>query len=101
MVGSYSLENNMFQVYAFIGFGVFGYFVRKLKFEPGPMLMSFILAPLMENSLRQSLLMSQGSFNIFFARPISCVFMIIFFAVLISQVGGRVWKKFGKKAAAV
>ncbi len=84
-VGCYSLENNMFNVFAFIGFGIFGYIVRKLDFEPGPLLMAFILSPLMENSLRQSLMLSQGSFSIFFTRPISGSFMATFFIVIIWQ----------------
>jgi putative tricarboxylic transport membrane protein len=92
MVGCYSLENSMFNVYAFIGFGVFGYIIRKLDFEPGPLLMSFILAPLMENSLRQSLLLSQGSFGIFVSRPISCTLIVIFFLVLVFQIISRVRK---------
>ncbi|MCL2319745.1 MAG: tripartite tricarboxylate transporter permease [Treponema sp.] len=98
MVGSYSLQNNMFHVYSFVGFGIFGYIMRKLEFEPGPLLMSFILAPLMENSLRQSLLLSQGSFGIFVTRPISGIFIGIFVVVLIFQVIGNLRK--GKKKQA-
>ena len=49
-VGCYSLANDTFSIYVFIGFGVLGYVLRKLKFEPGPMVMSFILAPLIENA---------------------------------------------------
>lgn len=93
MVGCYSLENDMFNVFAFIGFGIFGYIMRKLSFEPGPLLMAFILAPLMENSMRQSLLMSQGSFGIFFNRPISGSLMAVFIIVLAWQFVSRVIKK--------
>jgi putative tricarboxylic transport membrane protein len=100
MVGCYSLENDMFNVYAFIGFGVFGYIVRKLDFEPGPLLMSFILAPMMENSLRQSLLLSQGSFGIFVTRPISCTLIAIFVLVLAFQIINRVRKPAAKAPTA-
>ncbi len=92
-VGCYSLENNMFNVYAFLGFGIFGYIMRKLDFEPGPLLMAFILAPLMENSMRQSLLLSQGSFGIFFSRPISGTLMVVFILVLFGQFAGRFKKR--------
>jgi putative tricarboxylic transport membrane protein len=96
VVGCYSLENDMFNVYAFVGFGVFGYIMRKMEFEPGPLLMSFILSPLMENSLRQSLLLSEGSFGIFFTRPISCAFAGIFVFVLGFQFVSRLRKKGAK-----
>jgi len=100
MVGSYSLENNMFHVWSFIGFGVFGYIMRKMKFEPGPLLMAFILSKLMENSMRQSLLLSGGSLSIFVARPLSGTFVAFFVLVLIFQIVGRL-RKTGKKSAII
>ena len=84
-VGCYSLANETFSIYVFIAFGVMGYILRKLKFEPGPMIMSFILAPLIENSFRQALLMSGGSMSIFVTRPISGTLMTLFAMVLIGQ----------------
>lgn len=86
MVGCYSLMNEMFSVYVFIAFGIMGYILRKLNFDAGPMIMSFILAPLIENALRQSLLMSRGSMSIFFTRPISGTLMVLFIVVLIGQL---------------
>ncbi|MDF2501951.1 MAG: hypothetical protein K0Q77_2665 [Anaerosporomusa subterranea] len=85
-VGCYSLNNDTFNVYVFIAFGVLGYFLRKMCFDPGPMIMAFILAPLIENALRQSLLMSAGSFTIFVSRPISGSIMALFFIILIGQI---------------
>ena len=85
-VGCYSLANETFSIYVFIGFGVLGYVLRKLKFEPGPMVMSFILASLIENAFRQSLLMSEGSLWIFVSRPISGTLMAIFAIVLVGQL---------------
>ena len=64
-VGCYSLSNEVFSIYVFIAFGILGYILRKLKFEPGPMIMSFILAPLIENAFRQALLMSGGRYGYF------------------------------------
>lgn len=86
VVGCYSLNNDVFNVFMFIVFGIMGYILRKLCFDPGPMVMSFILAPLIENSLRQSLLMSAGSFSIFVSRPISGTLMAVFAAILIGQL---------------
>lgn len=84
-VGVYSLSNDITSVFEFIAFGVLGYILRKLGFDPGPMIMSFILAPLIENSLRQSLLMSGGNMSIFISRPISGTLVAIFVLVLIGQ----------------
>ncbi|MDU4961966.1 MAG: tripartite tricarboxylate transporter permease [Sporomusaceae bacterium] len=86
IIGCYSINNDTFNVYAFLAFGIIGYMLRKLCFDPGPMIMSFILAPLIENSLRQSLLMSAGSFSIFFSRPISGTLMAVFVLILLGQV---------------
>lgn len=85
-VGCYSLANEVFSIYVFIGFGVLGYILRKLSFDPGPMIMAFILAPLIENAFRQSLLMSEGSMAIFVTRPISGTLMAIFAVVLVAQI---------------
>jgi len=58
-------------------FGGIEYLMRKFDCEAAPLIFALVLSPLFENSLRQSLLISQGSFAIFFARPISLVFMLI------------------------
>jgi putative tricarboxylic transport membrane protein len=57
-------------------FGVVGYLMKRSSYEAAPVVMAMVLSPLMENSLRQSLLLSDGSFLIFFTRPISAIFMI-------------------------
>jgi len=85
-IGTYSLANESFNIVLLLIFGVIGYILRKLNFEPGPMIMAFILAPLIENSLRQSLLMSNGSMAIFVTRPISGTLIAVFVAVVIGQI---------------
>lgn len=85
-IGVYSVANDTFQVFALIGFGVLGYFLRKFGFEPGPLPMAFVLAPMIENALRQSLLISQGSPMIFVNRPISASLLGIFVIMVLSQV---------------
>jgi putative tricarboxylic transport membrane protein len=75
LVGVYSVNNSTFDIWVMLVMGVFGYLARKLKFDLGPLLLAFVLGPIMERSLRQALLMSHGSFNIFFTRPISAVLM--------------------------
>ncbi|MCK7468765.1 MAG: hypothetical protein MZU91_12015 [Desulfosudis oleivorans] len=59
-----------------IVFGIIGYIFRKLAFEPGPLLLAFVLGTISERAFRQSLLMSKGSPLIFFERPVSAALMI-------------------------
>jgi putative tricarboxylic transport membrane protein len=75
LVGVYSVNNSTFDIFVMLVMGVFGYLARKLKFDLGPLLLAFVLGPIMERSLRQALLMSHGSFSIFFAKPISAVLL--------------------------
>lgn len=71
VIGSYSVRNSVFDVGIMVGFGALGYFLRKLKFEYGPLVLAFVLGNILEVSLRQSLLISQGNFFTFINRPIS------------------------------
>jgi putative tricarboxylic transport membrane protein len=66
-------------------FGVLGYLMRKFNYEGAPLVLAFVLGPLIEQSLRQSLLLSQGSFLIFVSRPISAVTLAIGCLALISK----------------
>ena len=74
-VGSYSISHNLFDVGLMYIFGLFGYFIRRLGFTPIPMIIAFLLGPLLEDGVRWSLRISGGSPGIFFTRPISLVFM--------------------------
>jgi putative tricarboxylic transport membrane protein len=92
-IGSYSIQNQAFDIYALIGFGVFGYVLRKLRFEPGPLILAFVLGPMIEASMRQSLLMSGGSFLIFLERPISLALIGLFAVLVIGQAAVTFRKK--------
>ena len=74
VVGSYSLTSSVFTIGVTLAFGILGYVFRKLDIPLAPLVMTLILAPLMERGLRQSLEMSAGDFSIFVTRPISAVF---------------------------
>jgi len=100
-VGVYSISNDTFQVFALIFFGIFGYFLRKLDFEPGPLPMAFVLGPIIENSLRQSLLMSGGKMIIFVTRPISAALLAIFALLVIGQIVKALRVLKGKKQSAL
>lgn len=92
-VGVYSIDNSSFDLFTLLFFGVLGYLLRKLNFEPGPLPMAFVLAPMIENAMRQSLLMSNGSMAIFVTRPISGSLMAVFAVMVIIQVVGALRKK--------
>lgn len=87
MVGVYSINNSVFDMWIMLLFGALGYLMRKTGFEPGPLALAFVLGPLMEQSFRQSMLLSNGSLTIFLTRPISGVIfgivtLIIGFSVI-------------------
>jgi putative tricarboxylic transport membrane protein len=75
-VGVYSTNNNVVDIFTMSFFGVIGYLMNKFGFEPAPFVMGMVLSNLFENSFRQSMTLSNGSFSIFFARPLSAIFMV-------------------------
>ena len=76
-IGVFSLSNTSFDVYLMAGFGVLGYIFRKLDCEPAPMMLGFILGPMMEEYLRRAMLISKGSATVLVTRPISATLLAI------------------------
>jgi putative tricarboxylic transport membrane protein len=70
-IGIYSINNSPVEVVMTAGFGLFGYALVKFGFEPAPMLLGFVLGKLMEEKLRQALVISRGSFKTFIDKPLS------------------------------
>jgi TctA family transporter len=94
-IGVFSLSNTTFDVYVMVVFGLLGYLFRKLGAEPAPMLLAFILGPMMEEYLRRALLLSHGDPMIFLSSPISGTLLLIavglIFLVLLPAISrGRV-----------
>ncbi len=75
LIGSYSLNNNVFDIYVMLAFGFVGYLFAKLKLEPAPLLLGFVLGPMMEEHLRRAMLLSRGDAGVFLDRPISAVLL--------------------------
>ena len=75
-IGVFSLSNNPFDVLIMALFGVLGYICVKLECEPAPMILGFILGPLMEENLRRAMLLSRGDPLVFIQKPISAGFII-------------------------
>ena len=82
-IGAYSLSNSIFEVGIMVFFGVVGYVLKKLDFPGLPLILGLILGPTVEISLRQSLIMSNMNWNIFFTRPISALFLFITIIMLV------------------
>ena len=85
-IGNYSVSNNPFDVYLCAVIGVLGYVLAKLECEPAPLLLGYVLGPLLEENLRRALLISRGDPTVFFTRPISLVFMIATALILVVMV---------------
>ncbi|WP_059411291.1 tripartite tricarboxylate transporter permease [Cupriavidus basilensis] len=75
-IGVYSVQNTTFDVFQTAAFGVIGYLFIKLKCEPAPLLLGFVLGPMMEENFRRSLLLSRGDFTVFVTRPLSLGLLI-------------------------
>jgi len=93
LIGSYSIGNNVFDIFVMLFFGALGYLLRKLNYEPAPLALAYVLGPMVEQSLRQALVLSDGSFRIFLARPISAGCLFITFLLLFSAVFTFLQKK--------
>jgi putative tricarboxylic transport membrane protein len=81
-IGVFSLNNSSFDVYLMILFGFLGYVFKKLDCEPAPMLLGFILGPMMEEFLRRALLLSKGDPTILVTRPISATMLVVSLVLL-------------------
>lgn len=93
IIGVYGSGNNVFDIYVMIFFGIFGYLMRKFGFEPAPLVLAFVLGPLLENNLRKALILSQGDLVTFMQRPISAVCLVIALAILLSPLLPSLRKK--------
>ncbi|MDI7258650.1 MAG: tripartite tricarboxylate transporter permease [Thermodesulfobacteriota bacterium] len=93
IVGVYTLNNSVFDLWIMIIFGVVGYVLKKCQYEPAPLVLAYVLGPKMEQAMRQSLIISDGSFKIFLVRPISAVCLGIAAFLLITAIMGFSKKK--------
>jgi TctA family transporter len=82
-IGVYSINNNTFDVYMTVAFSVIGYVFYKLRCEPAPLLLGFILGPMMEENLRRAMLLSRGDPTVFLTRPISLTLLLMAVALIV------------------
>ncbi len=82
-IGVYSINNNSFDVTMTAAFGVLGYVFYKLRCEPAPLILGFILGPMMEENLRRAMLLSRGDPTVFFTRPLSLTLLVMAAALVV------------------
>jgi len=86
LLGAYTINNSMFDVVLVVFFGVVGYLMKKFGFEPGPLVLAFVLGELLEANLRRSLLVFNGDLSGVFGRPISLSLLLVFAVVALWPV---------------
>src|SRR5260370_15195569 len=97
ILGVYEVNHSIVDVWIMLIMGVAGYALRKFGFDPAPLVLGLVIAPIFEMSLRQSLVMSNGSWTIFFQRPIAasllgfCALLLVF-SVLSLVRAQRDWR---------
>jgi putative tricarboxylic transport membrane protein len=94
LIGTYAVNNSTFDLLIMIQFGVLGYLLRKLGYESAPLVLAVVLGPMLEQNLRQSLLLSRGSFMIFVERPVSAVALGVAFLLLLSNTLPAIQRKY-------
>ena len=93
-IGAYSINNNVSGILIVIVFGVVGYLMRYFEYDPAPLVLAIVLGPLMENSLRQSLMLFRGDVSQVIHRPIALAFLCIAVFLLVSPLLSR-WLRAG------
>ena len=86
LIGAYSLNNSTSDIYIAVIFSLVGLLMKKFEFEAAPLVLAFVLGPLLETALRRSLILSDGSFLIFLQRPISAAFILFSVVVLVAPL---------------
>jgi putative tricarboxylic transport membrane protein len=82
LIGAYTLNNNLADVIIMILFGGVGFLMKRFNYEAVPLILAMVLGPMIEDRLRQSLIISKGSFSIFVTRPICAVFLFVTLLIL-------------------
>jgi putative tricarboxylic transport membrane protein len=86
LAGAYSVNNNPIDILVMLVFGVLGYLMTKFGYDAAPLVLGFVLGPMLEIALRQSLILSEGSFLIFFDRPIAGLLIGLALFTVMSQL---------------
>jgi putative tricarboxylic transport membrane protein len=83
IIGVYSVDQTLLDVWLVVGFGVLGYLMRRLDYPAAPLILGLVLGDLMENAVRQSLMMSNGDIAILYSRPLAATMLLFAAAILV------------------
>jgi putative tricarboxylic transport membrane protein len=97
-IGIFSVNNSSFEIYLTAAFGIFGFICVKLGFPAAPLLLGFVLGPMMEENLRRAMLMAGGDASVFVRRPLSLVFIVATALILLVMVVPAVRQRRGEIA---
>jgi putative tricarboxylic transport membrane protein len=86
LIGAYSINYSTMDILIMIVFGIVGYLMKKFQYEGAPLVLAYVLGPMLEMALRQSLTMSDGQFSIFFTRPISALGIVVAILLVLSPL---------------
>lgn len=92
-IGVYSVNSNVYDLYAVAVFGLLGYALLKLGCEPAPLLLGFVLGPMLEENLRRAMILGRGDPSVFVTRPISLTLLLLTLAVLVVMLLPAIRKK--------
>jgi TctA family transporter len=95
-IGVYSVSNSSFEIYLTAFFGVLGFLLVRFGFPAAPLLLGYVIGPMMEENLRRAMLMSGGDPSVFVTRPISLAFLIATLGILIVMVAPAVRARRGE-----
>jgi putative tricarboxylic transport membrane protein len=101
MLGTYTIANSLFDMFLVIGFGVLGYLMRKTGFDPGPLLLAFVLGKILEDAFRRSLRIFDGDFTGFVTRPISGTLVAVLALAVLAPLAVRLVRRRAADAQAV
>lgn len=96
-IGTYSVRYNIFDVYAVVFFGLLGYVARVLHMPAAPLLLGFVLGPMMEAHFKRALVLSRGDLTVFFTQPLSMLFLVVSLGILV--IGVLRVRRVSKRAA--
>ncbi len=100
MVGVFSVNNDVFDMWVVLAFGVIGWLMKKTGFEPGPLVLAFVLGAILETNFRRAMLTSDGQFDTFFTRPLSgTIFGLMALVIVYSTVMGIRRQRSGRPPA--
>lgn len=99
IIGSFAIRNTVFDIWVLLACGLFGYLLLKIGIMPAPIILGFVLGPILEDNFRRALIISHGDWSTFFTRPISLILLLLNLMILIGPylmaVGKRRLERFG------